>query len=417
MSAYPIKRAEKQIKTTDVCILTHIFNNIKISKYKERLSAEVNLDAIAENFRCIKKRLAHGVSLLCTVKANAYGHGLAVMGRVYEHMGADMLGVACISEARILREAGVGIPILILGYTPPELASELSSLEILQCLYSKEYARALSSEAVRCGVQIKVHIKLDSGMSRLGFAVNENTAKEEFDEICRFATLPGLRVDGAFTHFSVADGGSLGEKFTRSQFLSFERACRHFEARGIELVYRHCANSAAIFDYPEYHLNMVRAGIALYGAAPSCSLKSKPDLKEALTVRSIISNVKELGAGESVGYGRAYVANAPRRIATVPIGYADGLPRALSCGKISFTVCGKPAPTVGMICMDQTMLDITDIAEAEPFCEVGVFGADSITGIKAASDACGMIPYELMTGISSRVPRVYIGAYSKDKIC
>ncbi len=374
---------------------------------QKRLWAEIDLDALIHNFKVIRGHTKEGTKICCAVKANAYGLGSVKLAALYSELGADMLAVAGIEEALELRQNGIGLPILILGFTPASCAAVLSKYNISQCIYSKEYAASLSSEAQKAGVRVKSHIKIDSGMGRLGFVVRPDTDNSYLEEIYQCALYYGLDIEGIFTHFCISDGGNRGEEFTRRQFECFKRAFTYLEAKGISFKYRHCANSAAIFDYPEYHLDMVRAGIALYGPAPSYELKNSADTVEALTLRSVISHIKTVKSGDSISYGRTYTAEGERRIASVPIGYADGLSRSLSGGKLFFTVCGKPAPIVGRICMDQTMIDVTDIPEAAPFTEISVYGKDALMSAAQVADAMGTISYEVLTSIARRVPRVY----------
>ncbi len=374
---------------------------------QKRLWAEIDLDAAAHNFKVIKDSAAGGAGVCCAIKANGYGLGAVRLAELYSSLGAQMFAVAGIEEALELRCAGVSLPILVLGYTPASCAADLAKYDLSQTVYSFEYARELSKFATNSGVMVKAHIKIDSGMGRLGFAVGPDTDTEYLDLIYDCATLPGIDTEGIFTHFCVSDGGDDGEQFTRRQFECFRLAFTYLEGRGIKFKYRHCANSAAIFDYPEYHLDMVRAGIALYGINPSPKLRNIPDLKEALTLKSVISHIKTVNSGESISYGRTYIAQTERRIASVPIGYADGLFRRLSGGKISFTVNGKPAPIVGRICMDQTMIDVTDIPDVKPFDEIFIYGKDALTSAQDVASIGDTIGHEVLTIIARRVPRVY----------
>ena len=363
---------------------------------RRRTWAQIDLDAAAYNFEVVKQ--AAGTAVCCVIKANAYGHGAVQLGRLYARLGADMLAVSNIEEALQLRRGGVMLPTLILGYTPPECASVLSMNGIVQCVYSEEYANALSSAAVAAGITVCVHIKLDTGMGRIGF-LTANAAKC----VC---TLPGLTAEGVFTHFAVADEGECGDAFTRSQFDSFLCAAKELcEIAGRPLM-RHCSNSAAIFDHSEYALDMVRAGIVLYGLSPSRRVRNMPKLKPVMTLNTVVSHIKNISAGDTVSYGRTYKASRTTRIATVPIGYADGFLRTVG-GRYGMLVNGHLAPIAGRVCMDQTMLDVTglDVSVGDV---VTVFGGNDAVSADAMAAAAGTINYEVVCAVGERVPRFFV---------
>ncbi len=386
--------------------MTNYNDKIKRLKSACRAWAEINLDKIAENYGAIKGKLPAGVKLCCTVKADAYGHGALEVSHLLSDLGADMLSVATLDEAIELRRAGITLPILILGYTPPDMASALSLYDISQCVYSEEYAHSLFYSAKASGGSIKIHIKLDTGMGRLGFSTA--SGKDMLEKIHSSIYSPFLICEGIFTHPAAADGGALGEGFTRSQFNTFLRSIELLESRGMSFKYRHFANSATVIEYPEYSLDMVRVGIALYGIQPSRDVWGKLSLREALSLKSRIAQIKELSAGQSIGYGRACILTKKTKVATLSIGYADGISRSLSMGALNVTVNGKEAPTLGRICMDQLMIDITDIDGVSIFSEVTLFGYNALMSAYDIAEASNTIPYETLTSISKRVPRIYI---------
>ena len=373
---------------------------------RRRTWAQIDLDAAASNFAQI--RASAKTRVCCVIKANAYGHGAVVLARLYESLQADFLAVSNIEEALQLRRGAIRLPLLILGYTPPECAPFLSDNDISQCVYSAAYAEALSAAAVAAGKSVRIHIKLDTGMGRIGFTEREI---EDAERVCR---LPGLSPEGVFTHFAVADEGDAGEEFTR---LQFDRFCRMSErlviAAGKKLL-RHCANSAALFDYPEFALDMVRAGDVLYGLAPSDAMRHLPELKPVMTLNTVISHVKEIAEGDTVSYGRVYRADKPTKIATVPIGYADGFPR-LAGGKYSMRIGDRLVPITGRVCMDQTMLDVTN-TDARVGDVVTVFGADKATA-DALAEAAQTINYEIVCAVGERVPRFFVRGGTVVEVC
>lgn len=374
-----------------------------------RTWAEISLDAVEHNYREIKKRLRPETKVCCVVKADAYGHGAERLAEEYEKLGADWFAVSNLEEARQIRRAGARLPILILGYTPPELAAELARLDISQALVGGEYAAALSEQAVKAGVTVKVHISLDTGMSRIGFLYQQpERDAESLNEIERACALPGIDPEGIFTHFAVADEGENGRAYTQMQYRNFRGAIDRLEQRGIRFRIRHCANSAAIFDYPEMQLDMARPGVILYGLMPSGRIQNPAPLIPAMQLKSVIALVKTIPAQTSVSYGRQYTSSKKMKVATVPIGYADGYPRILF-QSAEMLVRGQRAKILGRICMDQLMLDVTKIPGVCAGDEVTVFGTDggSILPVDELASQVGTINYELVCGVSKRVPRVY----------
>jgi alanine racemase len=364
-----------------------------------RTWAEIDLGAIEHNYRAMRERLPAGTRFLGVVKANAYGHGAARVSRMLERAGCEYLGVACLSEAVQLREEGLVLPILILGHTPGEYTPLLLEHGITQAVCGLEAAEAYSRAA--SGARLNVHIKLDTGMGRLG----EWTP----DGLERAMTLPGLRVEGIFTHFaeSEADGGD----FTRGQLASFlSRAGELEKTTGRIFKIKHCANSGAVINYSDTWLDMVRPGISLYGYYPGRATGGI-ELRPAMRLKSRVMQVKRIAKGDTVSYGRRYTAPDDAVIAVLPVGYADGLHRVLS-GRIDVLINGRRAPQVGAICMDACMADVTGIPGVTEGSVATVFGADGDERIFAdrLASAAGTISHEMLTSISGRVPRIYIDA-------
>lgn len=380
-----------------------------MSDFLKRTWAEVSLDAIDHNFKVICNQLNPETRVCCVIKADAYGHGAVTLAKEYEELGADWFAVSNLEEAMQLRSAGIELPILILGYTPPENAAKLSELNISQTVLSADYGVRLSFEAQKAGVTVKVHIKLDTGMSRIGF-VYQDSARDEraIEDIQRVCRLSCIDAEGIFTHFAVADEGDDGRDYTLRQFSNFMDAIDQLKQHGINFKIRHCANSAAIFDYPETQLDMVRPGIVLYGLMPSGKLKSKPDLIPAMELKSVVSLVKTVEPQTTVSYGRCFTAEEQTKIATVPIGYADGYPRHLF-GQADMLVKGKRARIVGRVCMDQLMLDVTGIPGIQEGDTVTVFGHDreSFLPVDELAELNQTINYELVCMVSKRVPRIF----------
>ncbi len=364
-----------------------------------RTWAEIDLAALEHNYRALRSNLEPGCGFVGVVKANAYGHGAVPVAKRLEALGAECLAVACLAEAVELREAGVRAPILILGGTPGEYAGELLRYDLTQTVYDLPTAQVYSKAAVAAGKTLKVHIKADTGMGRLGF-----TGPGRVEDILAACALPGLEAEGLFTHFADADGS---EEYTMAQFTQFLDLRRALAKRGRKFALNHCAASAAMLHYPCTHLDLVRPGIALYGHYPdpeSVGLDG-PGLKPVMTLKSRVIAVRELPAGSSVSYGRTRILSRPSRLAVLPIGYADGLHRGLSNrGEVLFEA-GR-APMVGRICMDLCMVDVTDLPAVRPGDVAQVFGQD--LPLEDKSDAIGTISYELLTAVAPRVPRVYL---------
>lgn len=385
----------------------------------KRTWAEIDLDVLAENYKKVRACTNKDAKLCCVIKADAYGHGAEKVGLELEKLGADCFGVSNLEEALHLRDVGIKTPILIMGYTPAKEAKRLAENKISQCVYSSEYAKKLSDYAVKNDVNVNVHIKIDTGMNRLGFVFEDIDADTAvLDEIVKVCKLPNLKTEGIFTHFAVSDEGEGGLSFTMNQFGCFKEL---IEALGREDVFfeiKHCANSGGVLDYPLIHMDMVRAGIICYGLYPSGDIKNKIGIKPALSLKSVISHVKQIKAGMSVSYGRIFTAETDMTIATVPIGYADGYPRILGEKGADVLVRGKRCKIIGRICMDQLMIDVTDMQDLKIGEIVTLIGRDGKEEITAEEIARYQesVNYEVVCDIGKRVPRVYLRNGKKESI-
>jgi len=369
-------------------------------KQLKRTWAEIDLDALKQNYKNIRSLIAPATKIMAVVKADAYGHGDVRIAHVLERQGADWFAVSSISEAIRLRDSGVEKPILILGYTPISRAYQLHELQVTQTVYSPDYAQSLSDALQGVG-EIDIHIKVDSGMSRLGF-FGEDAA----DQIAQAVSLPNLHADGIFTHFTCADEFDEDSiAFTKSQYEFFADVVQKLEQKGITFSLRHCCNSAATLCYPEFHMDMVRPGIIMYGIDPTG--KSPIELTPVMRFKSVVGMVKQKGAGSVLSYGNTYTLQKDTTVATVPIGYADGYHRALS-NKGYLCHAGVKLPIIGRICMDQLMVDATG-ADLKIGDELVVFGTkeDGVTASDLAA-LCDTIPYELICVLGKRVQRVYV---------
>ena len=379
-----------------------------ISKRK-RFWAEIDINAAEKNFNIIKGKLNTNTKLCCVVKANAYGHGAVYLSKLYEKLGADFFAVSNIEEAMQLRNNGISTPILILGYTPASCASILAENNISQSVFSYSYAKELSKCAQTDGVKVKIHIKLDSGMGRIGFDCIHKR-EDMFDSIINVCNMSGLENEGIFTHFALADDGQDGTLFTKLQYERFISAVDSLKAHGIEFKIRHCANSATTFEYPEYHLDMVRVGVVLYGLAPSNKVRGCDDLVPVMSLKSVVSMIKEIEAGDTVSYGCTFKADKKTKIATAPVGYADGFWRSNAENGTQMLIRGQRVNIVGRVCMDQLMLDISSVKGVREGDYITLIGSDKAEFISADELAKnnGTIGYEMICAIGERVPRFYI---------
>ncbi|WP_094551717.1 alanine racemase [Petroclostridium xylanilyticum] len=375
-----------------------------MSDFLKRVWAEVNLDHIAHNMKEIKRITTESTKILAVVKADAYGHGFLEVSRTLLANGADRLAVAFLDEAKQLRNHGIDVPILILGYTPEQWVKDLVELDITQTVYNFSLAETISQAAVSRNKKAKIHLKIDTGMTRLGFACEDNTIKTILD----IARLPGIEIEGIFTHFASADEKDPG--FTRYQFQKFMFICSKLENNGLYIPIKHVCNSAGIMQFPEMHLDMVRPGIILYGLYPSDEVdKQKILLKPAMALKAAVTHLKEVKEGIPVSYGRVYTTRKRTCIATVPVGYADGFSRALT-GKVKMIAGENIVPVIGRICMDQCMIDVTDVKNINIGDEVVIFGSRNGLNIPVEDIAkvLNTINYEVVCAVGKRVPRVYI---------
>ncbi len=379
-----------------------------MKKYFRRTWVEINLDALKHNYEAIESRLSPGCEIMAVVKADAYGHGVENSVKEFSACGCRRFAVSNLEEAYQVRSVNADCSILILGYTPPEYAEALAINNISQAVFDSEYAARLSEYAQKSGVQVSIHIKVDTGMSRLGFVyhddIEDSAAVDEIADACR---LPALYPEGIFTHFASADEEN-GRVFTTLQYTLFTNLIKALEFEGVSFPLRHCCNSAATVLYPEMHMNLVRPGIILYGLMPSDFLDGEIDLQPALKMKTVVSMVKTIPAGTPVSYGRTYSAEKDIKIATVPIGYADGYMRSLS-GSAKMKIGDTLVPVVGRICMDQCMLDVSEIEDISEGATVTVFDSkpSSPLSVAALAKKASTINYELICGINKRVPRVY----------
>lgn len=372
--------------------------------HEERTWAEIDLDALAYNMRGIRRITKPDAKIMAVVKADAYGHGVTECAETLLENGADRFAVATLDEALELRRVFSDVPIMILGSSMPGEADALITNDITANVYTEEFARELSDTAQRLGRTAKVHIKLDTGMSRIGFVVTDGDNSGIIDAIERIYAMPGLEVEGIFSHFSTSDEAD--GSYTRLQFRRFMSVCDALEGRGIRIPIKHICNSAGIMMYPEYHLDMVRPGIILYGMYPSDEVdKSRLELKYVMSLRSRVTYVKSIEPGRGISYGKKYIAGGEETVATVPIGYADGYSRMLS-GKAEIAVGGKRFHVAGRICMDQCMIIVTPGNNIKRGDEALIFGEGAVT-VDDVAAWLGTINYEITCMLSRRIPRVY----------
>jgi len=369
-----------------------------------RTWAEVSLDNLAHNYRTLRAMLPEGCRFLGVVKANAYGHGAGAIGRKLQELGCDILAVACLDEAMELRRMNITLPILCLGHTPPQLAPLLLECGVIQTVADLRTGRALSDAAVAQGKTLPIHVKLDTGMSRLGFLWQEGYEEQTAAQIRELCSLPGLEAEGLFTHFADADGS---EEYTMLQFTRLLDARAALEESGVSFRICHCAASAAVLNYPCTYLDMVRPGILLYGYHPASGLEGLDGdgLRPVMTLKSRVTAVRQIPAGTPVSYGRTVCVERDTRLAVLPIGYGDGFSRAFS-DKAQVIIRGTRCKVVGRVCMDMCMVDVTDLPQVTPGDVAVIYGQDGL--MEQASQLAGTIPYELLCNVNPRVPRVYL---------
>lgn len=373
--------------------------------------AEIDLDAIAYNMQNIK-RLAKDKEVIAVVKADCYGHGAVDVVPTLLENGASRLAVAVLTEGIELRKNNIKEPIMILGYTPEYLGEELINFDIEQTVYDLDYAKELSKIAVSMNKKVKIHIALDTGMGRIGFIPNEQSLKD----VVEISKLPGIMIEGMFTHFSTAD--EKDKTYTNEQFKKYMDFSQALTDLNVNIPMHDVSNSGALMDMPETYLDAVRAGIILYGYYPSDEvIKSNLSLKPALTLKAKVAHVKEMDKDMYISYGRTFKTERKSKIATIPIGYADGYTRLLMPGA-KVIINGKFAPVVGRICMDQCMVDVTDVGDVKTGDEVILLGKQG--SLKNDADdyakALNTINYEVLCMFKRRIPKVYMKNHEPVKV-
>lgn len=365
---------------------------------------EVNLDNLAHNYSEIRRIVRKETQVMPVIKANGYGHGAVELAKLYSSLGVNRFAVSLLNEAIELRRAGIDKPILVLNFTPYFQMSDVAANDLTQAIYRYEDAVALSEAAAAMDKKLKIHIKLDTGMSRIGFLPSDDS----IENVLKIGQLPNLEIEGIFTHFAKSDEAD--KSFTRLQFDRFMRMVESIEEKGLTIPLKHVSNSAAIIDLPEYNLDIVRPGIILYGYYPSDDVKKERiDLRPAMTLRTIVSNIKTLPADTGISYNHVYRTPAEARIATVPIGYADGYPRTLT-GKGQVYIAGKRVTINPRICMDQMMFDVTGLRDVNVGDEVIYFGYGNRDwpSVDEVAKTFGTINYEIVCMMGRRLPRVYL---------
>lgn len=367
--------------------------------------AEINLSNYAQNLAQIKAYLPHSTKIMAVIKANAYGHGIVEIAKKAVECGIYALGVARIDEALIVREALPRARIVILGYTPEIALDSAIANDIEICVFHREIAESVSQKARAQGKIAQIHIKLDTGMGRIGFLCYETSIDSAISEILAISKLENIKISGIFTHFSSADEADLG--YTQMQMERYVRVIRGLKARGISDFIRHSANSAGIFNHPQSVFDMVRVGIASFCGSEFAPLKLKP----VMSFKARVVHIKTLPKGSAISYGRTFITQKPSKIATLCVGYADGYSRALS-NRAEVLICGKRAKVVGNVCMDQLCVDVSGIENVEIGAVATLFGVDEFGGEISANELAGKIgtiSYEILCAVSARVERIYIG--------
>lgn len=367
--------------------------------YLRRTWAEIDISALVHNFNTIRSMTDS--KIFSVVKANAYGHSIELIATALDKAGTDYFAVSNIEEAKELRSLGIEKPILILGYTPPEMAEDLRKYDLTQTVFSYEFAEKLNKYAEEASVFVKTHLKLDTGMGRLGFDFRNN-GFNDLEEVKKLSALNRLTFLGVFTHFAVAD---TDPEYTKEQYNHFVTAVKNLEESGFSFKVKHCCNSAATLNYKNMHLDAVRPGIILYGLTPDCDMDIGTDFKPVMSFKSVVSLVKNVKAGQTVSYGRTYTFERDSKIATVTAGYADGVLRLLS-NKGRVLINGQYANIVGRICMDQFCIDVTDIEDIKEGDIVTLFGNG--LPIEEFANNADTINYEVVCGLTKRVPKIPI---------
>ncbi|MCQ2485987.1 MAG: alanine racemase [Clostridia bacterium] len=372
--------------------------------YMNRVYLKIDLDKICNNINEVIKKVGKDTKVLAVVKGDAYGHGAIEVTKALSEIGTYGFAVATVGEALALRRAGITKPILILDFVFPNQFETIIRNDIMLTIFQYGIAKSLNEAAEQMGTTAHIHIKVDTGMGRIGYIPDDKSV----DEICRIAQLPNIEIDGIFTHFACAD--IVDKTSMNNQYEKFRTFVEKLEARGINIPIKHVCNSAAIIDKEDNFLNLVRSGIVTYGLYPSEEVhKENLHIEPAMELHSVVINIKTIHEGDTVSYGSTYVADKPTVIATIPVGYADGYPRMLS-NKGSVLIHGKRARIVGKVCMDQFMVDVTDIPDVsigDNVTLIGKDGDDCIT-CEEIGDISGRFNYEFLCCITRRVPRVYI---------
>ena len=386
-------------------------------KTLKRTWAEISLDNLEHNYHALRAHIPQGCKFLGVIKADAYGHGAVPVSGTLSELGCEYLAVSNLEEAVQLRRGGIRTPVLILGYTPPEYADTMVFMDLTQEIHSMDYARALEERLRGTNYILNVHLKLDTGMGRIGFLAYGGHS--ELAQLRAFSQLTHLRAEGVFTHFSAADSRLADdEAYTETQYARFQAALAELEGYGIHPALRHCANSAVTILHPEYSLDMVRGGIALYGCAPDRDCAGLLDLRPVMTLRTTIAQLRDVAAGTPISYGRTFTAPHDLRMAVLPVGYADGLSRSLS-GKARFRLHGVDVPVIGRICMDMCMVDITGVPNAKVGDELTLFGYDEdgqCVPVERLAEASGTISYEILCTLSKRIARLYYSGGRQSEI-
>lgn len=374
-------------------------------KTYSRVYAKIDLDAIAYNMEQMKQNIRPETKVMAVIKADGYGHGAVQIAEMMERWNYIWgFAVATLDEAVVLRTEGIQKPILVLGCVFPDQYMEMLKHEIRMNIYTEEMAESISRMAAREGKTAYMHIKLDTGMSRLGFGINEQSA----ETIKRISKMPNVNMEGIFTHFTKAD--EKDKSFTKKQIQEFVWMTERLKEKNVRFTYEHCSNSAGIIDVPEANFDIVRAGISTYGLYPSEEVdKTNVKLKPALALKSHVAFVKEIESGTPVSYGGTFVAKEKMKIATIPVGYADGYPRSLS-NKGYVLIRGKKAPILGRVCMDQFMVGVTQIEGVSFGDKVTMIGKDGneILPVEVLSELSGRFNYEFVCDLGKRIPRVYV---------
>ena len=377
-----------------------------------RINAEINLDNICDNIKNARKIIHKDTKIMGIIKADGYGHGAVPIAKVLNSF-VDAYGISIVEEGIELREEGITKPILILGYAPEKMYDEMIAYDMMPAICDYEMAKKISQRCVLLGKTLKVHIKIDTGMSRIGFSLG----KESVEQIVAISKLSNIQIDGIFSHFAKAD--EIDKTFVKEQLIKFMKMVKDLEEKGVIIPIKHISNSAGIIDMPEANLDMVRSGILTYGLYPSDEVKKERlPLKPAMSLYAYVTMVKELEEGTPVGYGGSYVTTRKTKVATIPAGYGDGYPRALSNqGKV--IIHGQFAPIIGRVCMDQFMVDVTEIdnvTTGDKAILIGKIGEKEIT-LEEIGAMSASFNYEAACDVGKRVPRVYIYQGKKVGTC